>query len=404
LAHEQVKERRNDGKGQRDQAGKSYSVVLDLGRDKDGKRIRKWHGGYLDEDSAEKARTELLGRLDNHTYVPNTKTTVRQFAEQRWLPALDALVASGKLRPNTVASYRNQMNAYVIPNIGHVGLRSLSPDRLSILYGELAISGRRKTKDGAVKGLAPTSVRLVHITIHRMLRDALKWGLVTRNVADLAASDVPRRASGSAMQTWSPEQLRTFLEPVSTDRLRAMWVLMITTGLRRGEIAGLRWSSLDLDAGRLRVSNTRVVVNFKVVESGPKTEKSGREIALDPETVTVLRSHLTRQKEKRLARGTRHIDDDLVFTWEDGSPIHPEVISKTFQRLAKAAKLQVIRLHDLRHSYATASLEAGVSLKVVQERLGHGSIAVTADVYSHVRPEIDQAAADKVAGLILGAG
>ena len=383
--------------------GQSYSVVLDLGRDKDGKRIRRWHSGYPDADTAEKARTELLGRLDNDTYVPNTKTTIRQFTEQRWLPALDALVASGKLRPNTVASYRNQMNAYVIPNIGHVGLKNLSPDRLSILYGELAVSGRRKTKDGAIKGLAPTSIRLVHVTIHRMLRDAVKWGLVARNVADLAASDVPRQARGSAMKTWSPDQLRAFLAHVRTDRLYAIYVLLITTGLRRGEVAGLRWSSLDLDAGRLRVSNTRVVVNFKVVESGPKTERSGREIALDPETTAVLRSHRARQNKEKLAR-TDYVDQDLVFAQEDGCPIHPEVISKTFQRLALAAELPVIRLHDLRHSYATASLEAGVPMKVVQERLGHASIAITGDIYSHVRPEVDQAAADKVAELILGAG
>jgi integrase len=203
------------------------------------------------------------------------------------------------------------------------------------------------------------------------------------------------------MQTWSPEQLRTFLDSVSKYRLRAMWLPIITTGLRRGDVAGLRWDSIDLETGRLRVEKTRVVVNFKVVESGPKTQRSGREIALDPETVAALRAHRAKVAEERFGRGALQ-DSDLVFTWKDGVGIHPEVLSRTFQRQAKAAGLPVIRLHDLRHSYATAALEAGVPLGVVQERLGHASIAVTAGVYSHVRAEVDQASADKVAGLILG--
>jgi integrase len=141
-----------------------------------------------------------------------------------------------------------------------------------------------------------------------------------------------------------------------------------------------------------------------VIEGAPKTGRSRREIGLDAATVAALNSHKTRQGAERLKWGPTYAATDLVFTWEDGRPLHPNVISRTFARAAEKADLPVIRLHDLRHSYASAALEAGVSIKVVSERLGHSSISITGDIYSHVRAEVDQAAADKVAGVILGAG
>jgi integrase len=385
--------------------GKKYAVVLDLGRDADGMRIRKWHSGDATKKEAEVARTELLGRLDGGTYTGPTKVTVQEFVESRWLPALDGLVTGGTLRANTVMSYRNQALSYVVPNLGHVKLSALSADHLARFYGELSKTGRRKVKEGdPPKGLAASSVRLVHITVHRLLRDAVRWGLLARNVADLAAADVPRGDRQTEMLTWTPPQLRQYLDYVKDDRLRALWVLMVTTGIRRGEAAGLTWDCLDLDGSRLKVEKTRVVVNFKVVDSGPKTAKSGRDIGLDPQTVAALRSHRAQTARERMAWGSAHQQNDLVFTREDGSPYHPDVLTKTFQRTARAAGLPVIRLHDLRHSFATAALEAGVPLKVVSDRLGHASISITGDVYSHVRPEVDQEAANMVANLILGAG
>lgn len=282
------------------------------------------------------------------------------------------------------------------------GWGDLTPDRLGRLYAQLSVSGSKRVTGGQASGLSRASVRHVHITIHRMLRDALRWGAVDSNVADQAALDVPRAGGQKEMSTWTPTQLRKFLDHVRADDWCALWLLMVTTGLRRGEIAGLRWEALDLDRGRLRVSRTRVVVGFKIVESLPKTAKSAREIALDPETVGILRAHKAASVARRAEMGSTLDSEDLVFTWEDGRLIHPEVISSKFHRLAEGAGLLRIRLHDLRHSYATAALEAGIPLKVVSQRLGHSSISITGDIYSHVRPEIDQSAADQVAGLILG--
>jgi len=387
--------------------GPTWTVILDVGRDEDGKRIRRWHPGYLTRDAAEEARTDLLHKLDHDEYVVPSKLTVRQFSKERWLPSLDTAVAGGKIKPNTRSSYRTQIESYVLPRLGHVALKDVSADMLARFYGELLTSGRRHTggKD-APKGLSPTSVRLVHITIHRMLKDAVRWGILARNVADAAAEDAPqRRKTGNAtMHVWEPEQLGQFVQSVGGDRLSAMWVLFITTGLRRGEVAGLTWHDLDLTAGRLTVNQARVVVDHKVIESAPKSERSVREIGLDAATVAALKAHRARQATERLAWGPEYQATDLVFTWENGRPLHPNVISRTFTRLAEKAKLPAIRLHDLRHSYASAALTAGVGLKVVSERLGHASISITGDIYSHVSREVDQSAADRVAAVILGGG
>jgi integrase len=374
--------------------GAKWSVVLDLGTGPDGKRVRRWHSGYESADEAERARTELLGTLDGGTYIEPNRLTVRQFATGEWLPSLDALVAGGKIKATTASSYRIQLETYLLPELGSTLLKDLTAPRLNALYGRLLASGRRNGK-----GLSRTSVRLVHVTGHRMLRDAVKWGRVTRNVADLADPPTPARVE---MNVWSPAQLRTFLTSVRPDRLYPLWLLFATTGLRRGEAVGLRWSEVDLEAGRLTVSRASVVVEHKVIDSTPKSEQSARTIGLDPATVVTLRQHRRRQLEERLAWGPEYVTSELVFTWENGAPLHPNVVMRTFQRRAKASGLPVIRLHDLRHTYATAALEAGVPLKTVSTRLGHASIAITGDIYSHVRVEVDQAAADLVAGLILG--
>jgi integrase len=387
--------------------GDRYSVVLDLGRDENGKRIRKWHAGYADRDEAEKARTELLGSLDQQTYVAPSKITVRTFAEERWLPALDGLVAAGKLKASTVGSYRNLVDAYVLPRLGRVVLRELTADRLARFYGDLLKSGRRRVgkQENAPTGLSPTTVHAVHVTIHRMLKDAQRWGLLARNVADVASADAPRPVRREMTErVWSPDQLGAFLATVKDHRLSALWTLFATTGMRRGEAAGLTWSDVDLDRGCLTVRRSRVVVNHQVVDSTPKTASSNRMIGLDPATVRALRSHQVRQGAERLAWGPEYRRTDLVFTWEDGSPLHPDLVTRTFKRLAEKANLPPIVVHGLRHSYASAALEAGVDTKIVAGRLGHSSSAITSDLYQHVRREIDQNAADQVAALIFRGG
>ena len=279
------------------------------------------------------------------------------------------------------------------PGWGDIELQRLTPSNLSAFYRTLLTDARR---DG--QGLAPKTVRNIHAMLHRALKDAVRLGYLVRNVADAIT---PPRGASPEMQIWTPEQLRTFLAHARQDRLYALWLLVATTGMRRAELAGLRWVDIDLDGARLSPRRPRVVVNYAVHESEPKTRMGKRSLALDPATLAALQEHQAQQEQERTEVGSAWMDSGLVFTRPDGSPIHPDLITDWFRRLARNAGLPPIRLHDVRHSYATAALAAGVPAKVVSERLGHATIAITLDVYSHVIPGMDAQAANDVASLIL---
>jgi integrase len=299
------------------------------------------------------------------------------------------------VKATTLASYRLHVDAYVVPRLGVLRLSSLRAPQLNAFYADLLEGGRR---NGA-GALSPKAVRNIHGTLHKALDDAVRWGRIARNPA--AQADPPKGASPE-MRIWTAEQLRGFLDHVQGDRLVAAWHLLATTGMRRGELLGLRWLDVDLDAGFLSVRQTRVSVDYEVAVGTPKTEGATRTIALDPSTVAVLREHHTRQLEERLAWGPAWTDNGLVFTREDGTEIHPQRLSGWFRRLAASSGLPPIRLHDVRHSYATALIKAGQPIKVVSQRIGHASPTITMAIYQHVLPSDDVEAATAGARLILG--
>jgi integrase len=259
-----------------------------------------------------------------------------------------------------------------------------------------APAGAAETEEAS----SPKTVRHVHTLLHKALNDAVRWGHLARNPASLAEAPRPRTPE---MHVWTAEQLRTFLHEVERERLYAAWLLLITTGMRRGEVLGLTWENVDLRAGRLSVVHSLTVVDYhRVAMLEPKTAKGRRSVALDPATIDALRAHRKQQLEERMVAGPTTQDSGLVFTRPSGAPIHPEYVSRRFTQLSRRAGLPRIRLHDLRHSYATAALTTGISAKVVSERLGHSSVSITLDIYSHVLPSIDEEAANTVASFILG--
>jgi integrase len=360
--------------------GKTYSLVYRAPDPKTGVSRQVWKGGYPTHRSAEKALKDIVSHLDAGTYTAPTKSTIGQFLTGQWLPAIAATV-----RPNTASLYKTNIDAYIIPNLGGTQLRALVPSQLNVLYAELLDHGRR---DG--RGLSTRSVRIVHTTVHRALRDAVRWGLVSRNVADLA--DPPR--DGSPEKTaWTPEQVTAFLALTEKDRLSGLWRLAAATGMRRGELLGLRWSDVNLDASSITVRQNLVLVDHKRVYSEPKSAAGRRTISIDVETVAVLRAHRARQAAERLAWGAAWTDTGLLFGLEDGNPLHPETVTKCFDRLRRAGGLPATSFHGLRHSHATALLRAGVPIRVVSQRLGHASVAVTLGIYAHVLPGDDEAAA-----------
>lgn len=371
--------------------GKSWSVVVEVGRDPDtGRRVRKWHSGFRTKREAERARTEILGRLDRGTYVEPDRRTLGAYLDQDWLPAMRA-----RVRASTWDSYARNVRLHINPGLGALALQALTPAKLNEFYGALLEDGRRNGEGG----LSPKTVRYVHGILRKALGDAVRWTLVPRNVADYA--DPPSaRASAPQMKTWNADEVAAFLSHTAEDRLHAAWVLAATTGMRRGEILGLRWTDVDLNATRLSVQQTLVSVAYKVEFSTPKTARGRRSLALDATTVEALRTYRKGQLEERMAWGPAYEESGLVFTREDGRPIHPDRFTQMFDKHVKDAGLPRIRLHDLRHTYATLALAAGVHPKVVSERLGHATVAFTLDVYSHAVPALQEDAAERVASLI----
>jgi integrase len=401
--------------------GDRYYVKIELDADPaTGRRRQKWHSGYRTKREAERARVDLLSRFDRGEYVEPSQQTLAEFLDD-WLRAIEPTV-----RPSTFDSYARNVRNHVVAHIGSVRLTKVDPGTLNGLYAYLLASGRRRpsrtgrgyssdvveraltlraegltlaataerlrdevakaghiTKDtlacllrrhangeGSDAGtqLDGRTVNYVHTIIHRALKDAVRWGRLARNPAD--AADAPRGGQKSdGVHSWDAATLRQFLaaSATSADRLHPLWVLLATTGMRRGEALGLRWSDVDLDGGRLRVVQTIIQVRSKVTVGEPKTARGRRPIALDAGTVAVLREHRKRGVEERMLVGPGFEDRGLVFHFPDGSCLKPDAVSAAFVRRVRAASLPGLTLKGLRHTWATLALERGIHPRVVQE-------------------------------------
>ena len=369
--------------------GSTWTLYLDVDPNPlTGRRRQQTKGGFKTRKECEAALRQAIADQHDGTLAKPSQRTIASFLVDEWLPAVKP-----KLRASTWASYRTNTNAHVVPVLGEVKLQGLTPVQLNLFYAHLLESGRRRGG-----GLSPKTVRNIHVMLHRALKDAVRWGYLPRNVAVAVDPPVGRSAE---RHVWTPDQLGAFLEHVRADRLYALWLLVATTGMRRGELAGLRWVDINFANARVSPQRPRVVVDHAVEVSEPKTAKGRRALALDPATLAVLREHQTRQAEEKAVIGAGYRHSGLVFTWPDGSPIHPDLMTRWFEQHSRAAGLPRIRLHDVRHSYASAALAAGVPAKVISERLGHATVGFTLDTYSHVLPGLDAAAAQAVAQLIL---
>ena len=363
-----------------------YYAVVEQDPEPDGRRVRKSHGGFDRKKDAREALNTILERQKEGLYVTPSRQTVGQFLNDEWLPGIRATV-----KPSTWDSYRRNVQLHVIPNVGSIALSKLGPAQLNDLYASLA--------EGA-KPLGSRTVRYIHSIMSRALKDATRWGKVSRSVAALA--DPPRPKAPTDFSIWTPEQVRTFLASSKEDRLHTLYFLALTTGMRRGELLGLRWSDVDFAANRLVVRQTIVSIGYRVEISEPKTTRSKRTISLDPATVATLKAHWSRQLEERLAWGPAWHESGLVFTKEDGTLIHPQSASDAFQRAVKRAGLPKVRFHDMRHSYATLALDAGMKPWDLSDRLGHASVAFTLQAYRHAVQSTQETAARTAAAFIVG--
>jgi integrase len=387
--------------------GDRWYVKIELDVDPaTGRRRQKWHSGYNTKREAERARIDLLSKFDRGEYVEPTHQTVAAFMAD-WLRAIEPTI-----RPSTFESYERNVRNHVIAHIGSNRLTKVDAGVLNGLYALLLSSGRRPSSrsgtgyepevvDRAL-ALRADGLNYIHTIVHRAFKDAVRWGRLARNPAD--SSDPPHGGQKSdGIHAWDAATLRSFLDDSRArgDRLHGLWVLLATTGMRRGEALGLRWRDVDLDASRVRIVQTLTQTRGVASISEPKTARGRRPISLDKATVAVLREHRKQMLKERLLVGPDFNDAGFVFHQPDGSRPKPDAVSATFLRRVESSGAERITLHGLRHTWATLALEKGIHPRVVQERLGHSTIAITLGIYSHVSPTLHDEAAELIGQLIM---
>jgi integrase len=340
------------------------------------------------KDKADKRLRALLTDIDKGVFVRPGKSTVAEYLKA-WL----ADYVKPNLAANTYALYSIICDKHIIPAFGNLALVDLKPTHLQHLYAE---------KQNA--GLSNRTVQLIHVTLHKSLKNAVKAGLLSRNVAE--AVDTPK-IQRREMRTMNETDVHIFLEMARNTEYYGLFYTLLFTGMRRGEALALRWSDIDLLLCQLSI--TRSLQQLRDAEPGnrltfkqPKTQKSRRLIALSPSTAAVLREHREAQIKQRQALELPALtDSDLVFSHWNGSPLLPSSITAAWIKLTRRCGLSGIRLHDARHTHASLMLKQGVSPKVISERLGHASIAITLDLYAHTTKGMQEEAAAKFDDIVL---
>lgn len=362
----------------------SWSIVIELGRDPHGKRRQAWHTVRGTKKQAQEELTRLLHQMQTGEYVEAHRLTVQDYLE-RWLDAY----AKPHVSTKSYARYAGICRGHLIPALGNYPLAKLTPLHIEGCLASARESGRLNG-EGA---LSEQTLLHHHRVLKLALKTAIKWRLMVRNPADAVAAPRPVRHE---MRALNEQETMMLLDAAKGARLYVPLVVTVTTGLRRGELLALRWQDVDLDRGTIAVrqalEQTCGLIQFKK----PKTRKSQRTIALLSITVEALRAHKVEQKKLRLLVGPAYEDQGLIFARQDGSVWPPNGLTSSFRKLIKKVGLGALRFHDLRHSHATQLLRQGVHPKVVSERLGHASIAITLDTYSHVLPGIQEEAAIKL--------
>lgn len=356
--------------------GTTWTFVIDVGRAADGKRIQKWRRGFPTKKAAEAAMQQELHQRREGTYIEKSIETVGELLD-RWLHT----VARHKVSASTLEDYGATIRKHVKPALGHVPVQALTTATVQKFYS-----------DRIDAGVGSRTVQLCHLRLSQALALAVREGIVSRNVC--AAAEKPRQRHKPGV-TWTAEEARRFLAKAGTDTYWPLWLLALKTGLRRGELLGVRWQDLDLDRGTLTVQQTIGVLAGAPHVKLPKTDAGRRVVRLSADVVAALKEHRKAQVERQLA-AEAWAEGDLVFCTGEGKPLNPNNLYRNYDALIAGAGVPRIRLHDLRHTHATLLLAAGTPIKAVSERLGHSKTSITLDTYAHVLPDMQDRAVDAI--------
>lgn len=352
----------------------SWELTIDLGRDSNGKRQRKFVNVKGKKSDGQRRLRELLAAYDKGLPLDTNKETLGNYLV-RWLNT-----RSNDLAPHTLRGYEGCIRLYLVPHLGHIRVDQLQAIQV------------QEMEDALInQGLSGTTVVQAHRILRKALGDAVKWGLAWRNVTDTVT---PPKKSRREMSVLNPQQLKKLLEAKDGSVIGSVISVAAHTGLRRAELIGLQWQDIDFERATLSVRRTlQLVPRRGYVVTDPKSARGKRVITLGPQLVATLRRHRAAQAEERLSLGTAWQDGDWVFTRPDGRPLDPTIVSRQFQKLIRELELPHVRFHDLRHTHATLLLAQNIHPKIVQERLGHSTISITLDTYSHVLPGLQEKAA-----------
>lgn len=357
--------------------GITCQIILDKGVDLQGRRIRDYITVNGTKREAQQILSEKLNEYNKGTYIEPSEITVDQHLEQ-WL---DTYVRRN-LAPYTVDGYTTNIKRYILPYIGTVKLQKLMPLQVQRMYDELQ-----------KKGYSPRTIRYAHTTLREALQHAFKMQLIPRNPADFVT--LPKQVKYKA-KVYEEDEVLKMLEAAKGSEMEAPLNLAVGLGLRRGELLALKWCDIDFEKNQITICRNLVYSNKEYIFRSPKSESGNRVIEMPSGLAAILKRHRKRQLEDKLFFGTQYVDEDLVCCRLDGSPYRPGSYSHKFERFLKSKGLRRIRLHDLRHTNASLMLMYNVPAKVASQLLGHSSIGITLDLYSHVIGELQTEAARKI--------
>ncbi|MGB7605896.1 MAG: site-specific integrase [Lutisporaceae bacterium] len=360
-----------------------WQIVIELGYDPSGKRQRIFKTVEGTKKDASAAMTEMLNELNKGTYIEPSKMTLTQYLRD-WLQTYAV-----NLSPTTVAGYTVNIENHIIPYLGHVLMQQIQSIQVQKMYEYFLRKPLRNDKIG----LSPRSIKYIHTTLHEALSHAVRMQIIVRNVTDFVTTPKQKKYRSTA---YEEEQALELLEISKGTDMEAPITLALGLGLRRGELLGLKWHDIDFKNKQVRIINNLIYANKKLEFKDPKSESGIRTLEMPEGMIAILKRHQLKQKEYRLFYGSEYQENDLVCCYEDGQPYIPGTFSTKFTRFLSRNNLPKIRLHDLRHTNASLMLQYGVPAKVASQRLGHSTIGITMDLYSHVIGDMQKDAASKI--------